>query len=71
MNTSKTLPPEYTDTNTLLAMIDTLISRLVEYEDCSLCRIYNCKDNRCLNADFCESLLFEGVLRHVKQVKKP
>ena len=54
-------------TTTLLGMTDVLLNRLIENNDCYLCRIYNCQDERCLNVDLCKNLLFDGVLRHALQ----
>ena len=64
-NNSKFLQTETYSTKNLLAMIDLLLEKLVEYEDCTLCRIYNCQDNRCLDADLCKNMLFDGVLKRV------
>lgn len=50
----------YTSQN-LLTMLDIAISQLIENEDCSLCKLYNRKDERCLIEDNCRNYLFDGL----------
>ena len=58
--------PDY-NLKQLLSMIDTAINAFIENGDCTLCRIYNCQDNRCLNIDLCKNLLFDGLLMHSRE----
>ena len=50
----------YTSQN-LLTMLDIAILKLIENEDCSLCKLYNRKDERCLIEDNCRNYLFDGL----------
>lgn len=45
----------------LLTMLDIAILKLIENEDCSLCKLYNRKDERCLIEDNCRNYLFDGL----------
>lgn len=57
------------DTKTLSGMLDVVIGRLLENSDCFLCKLYNCKDERCFDDDLCKNLLFDGILASYRHTK--
>ncbi len=47
----------------LLSMLDAAICKIIENDDCSLCKLCNCKDERCLQEDLCKNFLFDGLYK--------
>lgn len=53
---------QYTTGTLFLDMLDKVINRLVETQDCYFCRNKNNKDTRCLEVDLCKNLIYDGIL---------